>query len=290
MSLSANLPSWQRIPVLSGGTAQRLVEAESGTLTVSLDLGRTEATVSVEEGSFILPNGRRVRKADLLGAFSEPQDCIEIRDGTCRKVYLYSESARKYYKLYQPFEGRAPTIIINSVTMHAIVGKDPWQDEADKVAVLPRRRGECLDTCCGLGYSAQMLADAGFSRVTTCEADLNVLRIAAANPWSEGLFARANITILNVDVRDFAADCPDGRFSCIFHDPPTVLQAGELYSAELYRAFARILTGRGVIYHYVGSPGARIGRDYARGVIRRLQAAGFADVRRVTAGVLAVRQ
>jgi predicted methyltransferase len=289
MSLAPILPSWERIPVLSGATATRLIEAESGVLKVSLDLGRTEATVSVEEGSFALPDGRRVRKADLADAFSEPQDCVEIREGACRKVYLYSESSRKYYKLYQPFQDRAPTIIINNATMHSIVAKDPWQDEADKVAVLPRRRGECLDTCGGLGYSAQMLADAGFSRVTTCEADLNVLTIAAVNPWSEGLFSRANIAIRNMDVRDFVANCPDGRFPCIFHDPPTVLQAGDLYSEELYRAFARILTGRGVLYHYVGSPGARLGRDYARGVIRRLQAAGFANVRRVTGGVLATR-
>ncbi len=285
-----DIPAWRRVPILCGATAQALLEADEGGLAVSLDLGRSTATVVVGRDSLTLPDGRRVGKADLADAFSEPQDCIEISDGPCRKVYLYDESTRKYYKLYQPVEGRAPTIVINNATMHAIVGKDPWQDEVDKVAVVPRRRGECLDTCCGLGYSAQMLADAGFSRVTTCEVDPNVLRIAALNPWSEGLFSNARITIRNVDVREFVASCPDGRFSCVFHDPPTVLQAGELYAEDLYRAFARVLSARGVLYHYVGAPGARVGRDYARGVIRRLQEAGFEGVRRVTGGVLALRK
>jgi hypothetical protein len=231
-----------------------------------------------------------VTRAELAAAFSEPEDCVEVRNGECRKVYLYDDAERKYYKLYQPCEGRAPTIIINNATMHAIIGKDPWQDEADKVAVLPRRGGECLDTCCGLGYSAQLLAEAGFTRVTTCEVDLNVLTIASVNPWSEGLFSSPHISIAHTDVRDLVRLCDAGRYACIFHDPPTVLHAGELYAEELYREFARVLHPHGALYHYVGAPGARVGRDYARGVIRRLQDAGFTEVHRVTRGVLALRR
>lgn len=265
-----------------------MLDADAGLIEVSLDLGRTTASISVEDEGLVLPDGARLKKAALAEAFSEPEDCIELRGGECRKVYAYSQAERKYYKLYQPFEGRAPTIIINNATMHAIVDKDPWQDEADKVATLPRRRGECLDTCCGLGYSAQLLAEAGFSRIMTCEVDRNVLEMAAVNPWSEGLFGRPHIAIVNADVRDFVTECPAGRFSCVFHDPPTVYQAGELYSEQLYHEFARVLAGGGALYHYVGAPGRRIGRDYARGVIRRMRAAGFAEVRRVTGGVLGI--
>ena len=284
-----SIPVWQRAPVLSGRSARRLLEAAPGLHSVSLDLGRTEETVTAADDDLFLPGGQRVAKADLANAFSDPEDCIELREGTCAKVYVYDEDARRYYKLYQPFEGRAPTVVINNATMHAIVGKDPWQDEAEKVAALRLRRGECLDTCCGLGYSAQLLAESGFRHVTTCEVDANVLRMAALNPWSEGLFENRRIEIVPEDVCEFARSCAAGRFACIFHDPPTVFMAGELYSGGLYREFARIMTRRGELYHYVGSPGARAGRDYARGVMRRLHEAGFTAVRRATGGVLALR-
>lgn len=283
-----SLPSWRQVPIISGRTARRMLEAGFGALEVSLDLGRTETAISVEADEIVLPDARRVKKAALAEVSPEAGDCIELAQGGCEKVYLYSDAERKYYKLYQPFEGRAPTIVINNAPMHAIVRKDPWQDEADKVATLPRRRGECLDTCCGLGYSAQLLADAGFARVTSCEVDLNVLGIAAINPWSGGLFKRPKIALLNVDLRELVAGCPAGRFSCVFHDPPTIFQAGELYSEALYREFAAVLARGGVLYHYVGSPGRRSGRDYARGVMRRMHAAGFIGVRRVTGGVLGV--
>jgi hypothetical protein len=290
MSQPSDLPAWRQVPILSGRAARLLLAPERGAVTVSLDLGRTKTAVVIEGEDIVLPDGQRARKAGLAAAFSDPEDCIEIAEDGCRKVYLFSESERRYYKLFQPFEGRPPTIVINNATMHAIVGKDPWEDAEEKVATVPRRGGECLDTCCGLGYSAQLLAKRGFQRVTTCEADLNVLTIAAVNPWSEGLFRNPRIAVQHADVREFAARSDAGRFACVFHDPPTVLLAGELYSEELYREFARILAPEGVLYHYVGAPGARLGRDYARGVIRRLQAAGFRGVRRVTEGVLAVRR
>jgi len=284
-----HLPQPHRMPVISGRTAQHLVDAEDGVLEVSLDLGLSMAGVSIGGAEVVLPDGQRPARAELAASFSSPEDCIEIRPDGCRKVYIYSQAERKYYKLYQPHEGRAPTVVINNAAMHAIVGKDPWQNAAEKVGTLPARRGECLDTCCGLGYSAQLLAQEGFERVVTCEVDPNVLQVAAANPWSEGLFTGRKIEIVQMDVRRFVESCPHGRFACIFHDPPTVLQAGELYAGALYAQFARALSAGGVLYHYVGDPGGRTGRDYARGVMRRLQRTGFTDVRRVVGGLLAAR-
>ncbi len=282
-------PQPHRTPVISGRTARRLVDADSGVLEVSLDLGRTTADVSVGGAEIVLPDGQKPTKKDLAACFSSPEDCIEIRAGGCQKVYLYSEADRKYYKLFQPYEGRAPTIVINGAAMHAIVGMDPWQDEAEKVGVLPARHGECLDTCCGLGYSAQLLAQMSFERVVTCEVDPNVLEVAAVNPWSEGLFTARNVEIVQSDVRRLVQECAGGRFACVFHDPPTVFHAGELYAEALYAQFGRVLSPGGLLYHYVGEPGARAGRDYARGVMQRLRHAGFTHARRVARGVLAVR-
>jgi predicted methyltransferase len=283
------IPDWRSVPIVSGHTAARMLSAPSGELSVSLDLGRSQTAVTVDADGFVLPDGRTVSRGQLAAEVSAPEDCIELAEDDCRKVYIFSDETSSYYKLFQPFEDRPPTIVINSATMHAIVGKDPWQDEAEKVGTVPARAGECLDTCCGLGYSAQLLAEAGFTRVTTCEVDANVLSVAAVNPWSEGLFGDPRIGIVPSDVRDFITGSEDGRFACVFHDPPTVYQAGELYSEALYREFARILRPGGVMYHYVGTPGAKAGRDYARGVIRRMQSAGFGRVRRVPGGVLGVR-
>jgi hypothetical protein len=284
----ACVPEWRCVPVMSGHTAVRILAAAEGEVPVSLDLGRSRTVVRVQGNAIILPDGRQAAGTELRSEVSSPEDCVEFSGGGCRKIYIFSEVTNSYYKLFQPFEDRPPTIVINSATMHAIVGKDPWQDEQEKVGVVPAGGGECLDTCCGLGYSAQLLADAGYTRVTTCEVDSNVLAVAAVNPWSEGLFVNARIAIALADVRDVVRGSADGRFACVFHDPPTVYQAGDLYAESLYREFARVLRRGGVMYHYVGTPGARSGRDYARGVIRRMQAAGFTRVRRVPAGVIGI--
>ncbi len=288
------IPVWQSVPIVSGRAARRMLQAGEGALEVSLDLGRSRTEVRVESGVIELPDGSRIDRDGLADAFSDAEDCVRLDGGAPRKVYLYSESTRKYYKLYQPFEDRAPTIVINGATMHAIVGRDPWQDAADKVACLPDRPGRhdrpgrCLDTCCGLGYSAQMLA-ARFEAVTTCEVDANVLEVAAVNPWSEGLFTTPNLEVRAADLREVLAGCAPGSLGAIFHDPPTVYQAGELYAEGLYRRFAGALARGGVLYHYVGEPGRKLGQDYAGGVMRRLQGAGFRRVRRVTSGVLATK-
>jgi hypothetical protein len=282
-----SVPQWRNIPILSGRTAESLLEAERGPMETTLDLGRSRAVVLVEDACLRLPDGRAVEKQALQDAWSDPEDCVLLGPSGPQKAYRYSDERRCYYKLFQPFGGRAPTIVVNGATMHTIVHKDPWLDAEDKVATLRRVRGRCLDTCCGMGYSAQLLGRRA-EEVVTCEVDPNVLDFCAVNPWSEDLFRRSNITIHPGDQREFVRESPDESFDIVFHDPPTVYQAGELYAESLYREFARILRRRGVIYHYVGEPGKKRGQDYAGGVMRRMKAAGFRSLRRVTSGVLGV--
>jgi len=279
------------VPILSGHTVQRLIAAPDGQIELSLDLGRTTTHADISDGTLVLPDGVRVPLAELSDAISSDEDCVVLRDGACEKLYHYSEDTRKYYKLFQSAVDQAPTIVIAGATMHTIVSKPPWQDAADKVGALPRRiRGACLDTCCGLGYSAQLLSARTENPVVTCEVDVNVLEMAALNPWSEGLFDPDKVSIDLRDLRDVVADQPDGALGCIFHDPPTVHQAGELYAESLYREFARVLTRGGIIYHYVGTPGKRQrGQDYAAGVMRRMASAGFSQTKRVWGGVLGRR-
>lgn len=283
------VPEWQEVPLVSGRTARRMLATEAGTLHVSLDLGLTEDGITAQKDVFRLPDGTRVPRGDLEEAFGEPEDCVRLAEGDCRKVYRYSDARKKFYKLYQPFEDDAPTIVINGMTMHAITRTDPWTDAQEKVQSVPERAGRCLDTCCGLGYTAQILARR-FGRVTTCEVDANVLAVASVNPWSRLLFQTSNLEVRQQDVRYLLAEVPEGHFACIFHDPPTVYLAGQLYSEVLYRRFLQVLERGGVLYHYVGVPGERRGQDYARGVMRRLREAGFKRVERAKDGVKAVKK
>ena len=70
----------------------------------------------------------------------------------------------------------------------------------------------------------------------------------------------------------------DESFTCIIHDPPTFSLAGDLYSGEFYRQLHRRLRRKGRLFHYIGDLESRSGRNVARGVVRRLQEAGFARV------------
>ncbi|MDP6107329.1 MAG: methyltransferase [Candidatus Brocadiia bacterium] len=274
--------------VLSGRTARGLLDAPEGSVEVSLDLGMTRQVVRVEEGAFLLPDGSSLGRDGLAGAFREPEDCIEITAGQCAKVFEFDEASHRDYKLYQPVEGHPPTLLIAGHNMHAIVGMDPWQDARQKVRALRGRRGGlCLDTCFGLGYSAQLLAGADWDRVVSCEVDEIVLEFAAVNPWSRGAFESDRIELVHDDVASYLSGCADGSFAGIFHDPPVVHLAGELYGLDFYRELARVLEPRGVLYHYVGSPGGRGGHDQTRRVMQRLHEAGYPQTRRAPSGTLA---
>ena len=69
-------------------------------------------------------------------------------------------------------------------------------------------------------------------------------------------------------------------FSRIIHDPPMFSLAGDLYSGECYRHLFRVLKPRGRVFHYIGDLDSRSGRNVTRGVVRRLQDAGFARILR----------
>jgi predicted methyltransferase len=56
--------------------------------------------------------------------------------------------------------------------------------------------------------------------------------------------------------------------------------AGELYSLEFYRELHRVTAPGGRLFHYVGDPESRSGARVTRGVLRRLEEAGFRNLRR----------
>jgi predicted methyltransferase len=82
-----------------------------------------------------------------------------------------------------------------------------------------------------------------------------------------------------------------GRFMRVIHDPPAFSLAGDLYSGEFYRELYRVMRNRSLLFHYIGDPESKSGRSMTAGVIRRLEQAGFRQVRRVPRafGVIAVK-
>src|SRR5260221_535066 len=104
------------------------------------------------------------------------------------------------------------------------------------------------------------------------------LDIARLNPWSRELFDNPQITLLVGDAFELIRTLGDGTFARIVHDPPTFSLAGELYAEEFYREACRVLASGGRMFHYIGDPASKFGRRMTRGVVERLQAAGFRRV------------
>jgi predicted methyltransferase len=105
-----------------------------------------------------------------------------------------------------------------------------------------------------------------------------VLEIAHLNPWSRSLFENPRIQQLVGDSFEQILGFEDGAFARIIHDPPRFSLAGELYSGAYYRHLFRLLRQRGRLFHYIGDLDSRSGRNVAKGVVRRLQEAGFSRV------------
>ena len=131
----------------------------------------------------------------------------------------------------------------------------------------------------GLGYTAIEAARTA-ERVITIELDPAVLEIAQQNPYSRELFTNPRIERRIGDSYDEVEGFAPETFSCIIHDPPTIQLAGDLYSGDFYRELYRILKPRGRLFHYIGDLKSASGSRVVKGVIERLNAAGFRSVTR----------
>jgi predicted methyltransferase len=179
---------------------------------------------------------------------------------------------------------------VSGIPMHRIQGVDPYQDTLIKLRTIVPVAARVLDTCTGLGYTAIQAARTA-ERVLTIELDPAVLEIAHLNPWSRSLFEDRRIEQMVGDTGELICGFADGAFSRIVHDPPTFSLAGELYSGVFYRQLHRVLRRGGRLFHYVGDLESRSGRNVGRGVVKRLQEAGFTHIVRkpVAFGVVAYK-
>ena len=259
-----------------------------GTLSMSLDLGLSTTQLSVDAHGLQLPNGELLKLRDVEEIAKSTSSCFVIDDGETRAIQFYSEATERVYSLYPTI--KAPTMLVSGIPMHRIKDTDPHQDTLEKIRAIKPVVGQVLDTATGLGYTAIEEARTA-EHVTTIELDPAALKVCELNPWSQELFDNPKITQLIGDSFDVVAEMESGRFTRVIHDPPAFNLAGDLYSGEFYRELYRVMRNRSLLFHYIGDPESKSGRSITAGVIRRLEQAGFRQVRRAprTFGVVAMK-
>ena len=168
-------------------------------------------------------------------------------------------------------------MLIAGFTMHRIIDTDPMQDTLQKVATIAPIIGTVLDTATGLGYTAIEAARTA-QHVVTIELDPGAQQIASLNPWSQELFHNPKIEQVMGDAFEVVPTFADAYFDRIIHDPPVLSLAGELYSGVFYQQLFRILKRGGRLFHYIGDLNSKSSGTVSKGVVRRLQEAGFTRV------------
>jgi predicted methyltransferase len=277
--------------ILSAAHVAPIVQARSAgeaEALTSLDLGLTKTDVRLGTEGVVFSERKWLSWEVLDEIGASELACFAVGDGVAEKIQYFSGFLNRVYSL-MPTTG-APTLLVSGIPMHRIKGIDPHQDTLKKVRTIAPLTGRVLDTCTGLGYTAMAAAETA-EEVVTIELDPTVLEVARLNPWSRALFESPRIHQIVGDTFEEVEAFEDQSFTRILHDPPMFSLAGELYSGAYYRQLHRILKSRGRMFHYIGDLGSRSGRNTARGVVRRLQDAGFSrTIRRPEAfGVVAYK-
>jgi predicted methyltransferase len=253
----------------------RARQEDQRSVMTSLDLGLTTSEVLLEPMRVVFPDGQWLPWEGIKEISGNESVCFVVEDNTAAKIQRFSEFLNRFYSL-MPTE-RAPTLLVSGIPMHRVKGIDPHKDTLRKMRTIAPITGQVLDTCTGLGYTAIEAAKTA-DRVVTIELDPTVLEVARLNPWSQPLFEHSGIQQSVGDSFELIQAFEDESFTRIIHDPPRFSLAGELYSGEIYRHLFRVLKRRGRLFHYIGDPDSRSGRNMTKGVVRRLQEAGFARV------------
>jgi hypothetical protein len=267
--------------VLSHYQAEPLLRAKKAgekRVTTSPDLGLTEVEVELDDEGVRFPGGDKVSWGSLEKIARSDTKCFLVEeDGGLWDIQVFSERTN-WLRSLMPTEG-APTMLVSGISMHRIKGIDPYNDTLLKVKPLQPIVGRVLDTATGLGYTAIEAAKTAES-VVTIELDPAGLEVARYNPWSRDLFENPRITQVVGDAFEEVPKMESGSFARIIHDPPAFGLGGELYSGEFYRELYRVLARNGRMFHYIGDLESKSGRVVTKGVVRRLEEAGFKRITR----------
>lgn len=268
-------------PLISRYQAQKILAAEKAhekTVKTSLDLGRTESHIRLEDGNVLFPDGQKL-PLRIIEKISKDPICSLVEGNTAYRLQFFLPETNRIYRLLATGLKTPPTAEVSGFRMHRVKNTNPWDDTLEKIKTVSPLYGRVLDTCTGLGYTAQAAAHAGAEEVITVEVDPGMIRLREINPWSEGL-CDERITMITGDIKEEITGYKNEHFQAIIHDPPTLKIAGELYSRQFYDQLHRVLSEGGRLFHYVGAPGSRYrGKNTPVSVLKRLQQAGFQDVR-----------
>lgn len=276
---------------LSYHQAHEMLDARKRGLTeaeVSLDLGLSNTRVPMDAAGVLMPVGGALAWETIEAIAESHSSVFALDGGIARAIQFYSQETQRLYSLY-PTSG-APTMLISGIPMHRIKDTDPYQDTLEKVRTIKPLVGQVLDTATGLGYTAIQAARKA-EHVTTIELEAAVLQVCRLNPWSQELFDNPRITQVIGDSFDVVAEMESNRFTRLIHDPPAFSLAGDLYSGDFYRQLLRVMRNKALLFHYIGDPESKSGGNITAGVMRRLEQAGFRQVRRAPRafGVVAVK-
>ncbi|MCY2926661.1 MAG: hypothetical protein NT031_14730, partial [Planctomycetota bacterium] len=122
----------------------------------SLDLGKTQAQVSLCQEGVQLTADVRISMADLRLIVRREHDVFAVSAEGVNKVIHYCEATRLTYKLRPTADW--PALEISGILMHRIMATTPKADAQAKVALLFPLHGAVLETCMGLGYTAILSA------------------------------------------------------------------------------------------------------------------------------------
>ena len=232
---------------------------------VSLDLGRTQATVAIAQEHW----------SHAGRSFPYAATCRE------RTVYMWagddwqqvSRFNRGLIKLV-PTSWGPPTFEIDGIKMLPTEQVSPYEDARSKVALVEPAGKRILDCCAGLGYFAAWCLQSGAAEVVSFEKNPDVLWLREVNPWSPEPDVRLRLHA--ADVVEAIGTLADAAFDAVLHDPPRFGIAGELYSQAFYDQLARVMRPGGRLFHYTGTPNRLTsGRDVPAEVAARLGRAGF---------------
>jgi predicted methyltransferase len=278
--------------VLSHLQARQLIEArKSGqsVVMVSMDLNLTESEIRLQPEYVLFPTGENLDWNSIEEISGNETACYYVENNAPKAIKGFSEFSGRFYGLMPTTS--APTMLISGIPMHRIKDTNPHQDIISKIKAITPVKGDVLDTTTGLGYTAIEAAKTA-RHVTTIEIDPMAQEIARLNPWSQALFNNPKITQVIGDAFDEIKGFDAGSFSAIIHDPPMFSLAGDLYSLAFYQQAFRVLKHNGRIFHYIGDPESKTGARVTKGVLRRLQEAGFTRVMRAPRafGVVAYKE
>jgi predicted methyltransferase len=263
-------------------TARKIIQAiKSGRnrLRVSLDLGRTSMQIDLKDTEW--------DEGQLLKIAKDPESIYFIRND---RFYKAAISDDHFYKLFPTGHESAPALLIDGVLMHRVKDINPIKDAEMKAALCAWKGIDMLEICTGLGYSTIACLKRGIRSIISIEKDHHVVELSRLNPWSRELHNDERVTMVHGDAAVKITEFDTESFHSIMSDPPRFSMGSELYTREFYSEIYRVLKPKGVLYHYVGSPGRKHRkRDIPKGVMKRLRDVGFNHVARSeeTLGVVA---